>query len=62
MSISDPNQCSSCKRQMRPGETRHVEMGWVPGDFDCDECYKTWPEREWAAVGGRPDQTRKEGR
>lgn len=51
----DPNRCSTCGKTFAPDEPRHRESGWDRDDYDCDECYATWPMRAIAAVNAKKE-------
>ena len=44
--------CRTCGREVPVQESRR-EPGWMDGDYDCLECYATWPEREVEALDRR---------
>ena len=52
MPNAHPWTCGTCKADMPAEAHRNREPGWNPGDYDCDDCYQTWPAR--ADAGLRP--------
>ncbi len=55
MKIADSEKCSTCGLVFGVADRRNREPGWDKSDFDCDECYATWPMRAIAAVNAKKE-------